>query len=225
MKLSTTLIERGQETEREIATLEARLTSILSEKTGVLGAAVIDTKVLARLEQEEASVPLKIASLHTRLSLLAVQVEQAEKEEAVSRVAAIERELAHLTPTLQSQHDAWREGVAKLAALLEQNGHDQARAKTLREEGAYLVERFNAPWPHGSPVPFPSRADLSKIEEQFRRKVWDTFGGSQWQQKTDELRKAKNAAAQREAEERRTHGRARGMVRMSTPAFTIGKQA
>jgi hypothetical protein len=114
--------------------------------------------------------------------------------------------------------------VKKLAQLLEQNGRDQARMRVLREEAGYLVERFGAAWPHGVPVPFPSRADLSPVEEQFRRKVWAAVSSSPWQQKTEELRRAKNRVAQAEAEEQRQRSHSR-MVTSRPAPFTMGKNA
>jgi chromosome segregation ATPase len=96
--LSETLQQRIEETRGEILALEARLVAVLEEKQATLGADKINVNTLATLEAEEVKIPATLASLHTRVSLLSEQIEQAEKEEAVARVAEIEHELAQISP-------------------------------------------------------------------------------------------------------------------------------
>ena len=116
-KMSSTLRQRIDETKSDITALEARRAAIVAEKQAVLGAATVDPKMLVKVEQEAAKIPVSLESLHTRLSLLAGQVEEAEAREAVARVAEIETQYRDLARTVADSHAEWVAGIARLMTL------------------------------------------------------------------------------------------------------------
>jgi hypothetical protein len=224
-KMSIKLAERIKDTESEIGAREACLAAIAQEKAALLGAPVMDTKSLQRLDTEEQKATAAITSLATRITLLKEQVEEAERAEAGARVHALEAEHALVRLRLESQHLAWTEGIMALLVILKENGEDKAQVRLLADEANYLHERYGVAHATLPAVPFLSRDDLTiKLTDEFRKGAWAMQVTSRWKERTDALRRQKNAVVHAAAEEQRKHRRARGMVKMSTPSFVMGKQ-
>jgi hypothetical protein len=218
-KLSETVAERLADTEVEMTSLLARQEALTAEKSIALAAPTLDPKVLAKIEQEEHRITSLLDSLHMRCGLLSAQREEAETEEAVARIHAIEGEYESLRLRMEAHYITWMAGIAALLAILKESGQDRAQARLLIDEGAYLHERHNAPHASLPPAPFLSQDDITvKLADEFRKAALMLQTTSPWREKADQLRQQKNAAAARGQDPRRVATQ----VRMNTPPFTAG---
>jgi hypothetical protein len=220
-KLSVTLRQRAEETQREIASLEARLQAVFAEKAVVLAAPTVDVKVLAKIEQEEQRLPLAIESQQTRLVLLADQIQTALKTEAGQRVSEIEQEQQEIAGRITARRTAFLAGVDQLLQLIQADTPDRQRKAELSEEGHYLHTAYDAPWPTVPAVIPLNQDNLAPLTEAFRKIGWLLHRHSVWSEKLEDLRTAHNAVAHAEADAQRTGPNSqRRVVKMSTPPFT-----
>jgi hypothetical protein len=202
-KLSATLHGRIRETEAEIASLERRLTTLLSEKQVALSAATVDTKALQRIEAEESRIPMSLDSLRTRCTLLSNQIQNALKSEASDRVVEIEREQQELARRINARGEAWRAHIADLLALVKQDYPDRQRLGELKGEARFLQTSYDAPHAHVPPVVPLGQKDLVKVEAALRESHWLTHA-SKWSEQADELMQLRARAERAELDTKKT---------------------
>lgn len=197
MESSTTLRQRTEETQGEILALQVRLQALLVEKQAVLAAPVVDAKALAKLEMEEQRIPLAVESLQTRLTLLANQIEEALKAEALQRVAEIEKEHTAIAARINGRREAFLNGLDQLVQLIQADHPDRQRCAELSAEANYLHVAYTAPAARVPPPVALQENDLVRLTPEFRKNGWLRDAGREWTEKTNAIQqqRARDARA------------------------------
>lgn len=202
-KCSTVIATHIAEAEAQSGCYEAELARILAEKEQLLGAVSIDHEALTALEATEERLTKGMTNLRSRIALLERQQEEAETQEAHTRVNQIAARMERLSTEFDAALLVFKKAEDEFTRAIESLVAFYSEGDEITEEMEFLVERYEVARRELTNLgKLPDRLESSAhVFESFRR-YWQRqeHHSSEWRRKLealwDERRKRKSVEPQ-----------------------------